>query len=127
LIGLRALAIAAFVTAAPAAWAQDAPRVIGTFPPTESLVPAGIGQIQVTYDRPMMAKSWSFATGGERAFPEVDGGPVQSDDGRTFSLAVKLRAHTTYVIWLNTDRFQNFKDEQGRAAVPYRLTFTTSE
>jgi len=122
-----ALALAVMLGAAPVARAQDAPKVIGTFPPSQSVVPAGIGQIQVTYDRPMMAKSWSFATGDEHAFPEVDGGPVQSDDGRTFSLAVKLRAHTTYVIWLNTERYQNFKDEQGRAATPYRLTFTTSE
>jgi hypothetical protein len=126
-MALRVLALAVLLGAAPAAWAEDAPRVIGTFPPTDSLVPAGIGQIQVTYDRPMMAKSWSFATGDEHAFPEVDGGPVQSEDGRSFSLAVKLRANTTYVIWLNTDRYRNFKDEQGHPATPYRLTFKTSE
>ena len=124
---LAALAWAAAISAAPAAQAQDAPRVVRTFPPPGSVVPAGIDQIQVTYDRPMMEKSWSFATGGERAFPAVDGGPVQSDDRKTFSLAVKLEAHTTYVIWLNTDRAQNFKDEQGHPATPYRLTFTTSE
>jgi len=126
-MALRVLALAVLLGAAPAAWAEDAPRVIGTFPPTDSLVPAGIGQIQVTYDRPMMAKSWSFATGDEHAFPEVDGGPVQSEDGRSFSLAVKLRANTAYVIWLNTDRYRNFKDEQGHPATPYRLTFKTSE
>ncbi|HEV2533157.1 Ig-like domain-containing protein [Phenylobacterium sp.] len=124
---LGALTFAAALGLAGAAAAQDAPRVVSTFPPPDSVVPAGIGQIQVTYDRPMMPNSWSFATGGERAFPAVDGGPVQSDDGKSFSLAVKLEAHTTYVIWLNTDRYQKFKDEQGHAATPYRLTFTTSE
>jgi hypothetical protein len=128
LIARRSLALAVALSAvAGIACAQDAPKVIGTFPPTGSLVPAGIDQIQVTYDRPMMDKSWSFSTGGEHAFPVVDGGPSLSGDRRTFTLAVRLEANSTYVVWLNTDRYQNFKDEQGHPATPYRLTFKTSE
>ncbi|THD81271.1 MAG: hypothetical protein E7812_05100 [Phenylobacterium sp.] len=131
--GLAVVAALAMAAPAQAAQAQDqiaptdAPKVIGTFPPSGSLVPAGIGQIQVTYDRPMMDKSWSFTTGGEQQFPEVDGGPVISDDHRTFSLAVKLQPNSTYVVWMNSGHYQNFKDEQGRSATPYRLTFKTSE
>jgi hypothetical protein len=131
LIRLTGLAVAAVLAAAAAAHAQDAPaqsppRVISTFPPTDAVVPAGIQQISITFDRPM-AESWSFATGGEKAFPEIGGGPTMSDDKRTISVAVKLRPNSTYVIWLNTDRAKNFKDEQGRPATPYRLTFSTSE
>ena len=56
-----------------------------------------------------------------------DGGPSLSDDKRTISVAVKLRPNSSYVVWMNSDRFTNFKDEQGRSATPYRLSFTTSE
>ena len=119
-------AVATLACAAATAHAADAPKVISTFPPTEAVVPAGIQQISVTFDRPMM-ESWSFVTGGEKSFPEINGGPSLSDDKRTISVAVKLRPNSTYVIWLNSDRFRNFKDEQGVSATPYRLAFTTSE
>jgi hypothetical protein len=112
--------------APPAVTGEAAPKVISTFPPTDAVVPAGIQQISVTFDRPM-AESWSFVTGGEKSFPEIDGGPTMSDDKRTISVAVKLHPNSAYVVWLNSDRFQNFKDEQGHPATPYRLAFTTSE
>jgi hypothetical protein len=128
----------AVVLAAPSAFAQHdhgqaapttdgPPKVVATFPPLGAVTPAGIRFISVTYDRTMMDKSWSFATGGESKFPEVSGGPLREDDGRTFDLPVNLQPNTTYVIWLNTEKYQNFKDEKGRSAEPYRLTFTTSE
>jgi hypothetical protein len=52
---------------------------------------------------------------------------VRSADRLTFVLPVKLRPHTTYVIWMNSGRYLDFKDEQGRSAEPYRLSFSTSE
>jgi hypothetical protein len=120
-------AFAAAVLVAGAAQAQDAPKVVATFPPADSLVPAGGLHIEVTFDRPMMDHSWSFATGGEAEFPEVTGGPVRSDDGKTFRLGVKLQPNSTYVVWFNNGQYLNFKDEQGHPATPYRLTFKTSE
>jgi hypothetical protein len=101
--------------------------VVSTFPPHGSVVPAGVDRIAVTYDRPMQDQSWSFATGGEHAFPEIAGQPTRSADRLTFVLPVRLRPHTTYVVWMNSGRYLNFKDEQGRAAEPYRLSFSTSE
>ena len=123
---LAGLTLAAALAAAGAAWGQDAPHVVATFPPTEAVIPAGVQQISVTFDRPMMA-SWSFVTGGEKAFPEIDGGPSISDDHLTISVPVKLHPNSTYVVWLNSDRYKDFKDEQGHPATPYRLTFSTSE
>jgi len=38
---------------------------------------------------------------------------------------VRLQAGKTYAIWLNTQKFSNFKDAQGRPAVPYLLVFKT--
>jgi hypothetical protein len=44
---------------------------------------------------------------------------------RTCSMPVKLEAGKTYAIWLNSERFGNFKDAGGRSAVPYLLVFQT--
>jgi hypothetical protein len=122
-----ALALTAALAIAGVARAEDGPKVVSTFPPHGAVVPAGIDRIAVTYDRPMMDGSWSFNTGGEHAFPEVAGAPVRSVDKQTFVLPVKLRPHSTYVIWMNSGRYLDFKDEQGRSAEPYRLSFSTSE
>jgi hypothetical protein len=46
-------------------------------------------------------------------------------DKRTCVLKVKLEAGKTYAIWVNSDRFTNFKDADGRPAVPYLLVFQT--
>jgi hypothetical protein len=40
-------------------------------------------------------------------------------------LPVHLEAGKTYALWLNTDKFQNFKDDKGQPAVPYLLVFAT--
>ena len=125
--GRAALAFAAALGLAGAARAEDGPKVVSTFPPVDAVVPAGVDRIAVTFDRPMKDQSWSFTTGGEHGFPEVAGPPERSIDGRTFVLPVKLRPHTTYVVWMNSGRYLDFKDEQGRAAEPYRLSFATSE
>lgn len=125
--GRAALAFAAALGLAGAARAEVGPRVVSTFPPGASVVPAGVDRIAVTFDRPMMDQSWSFTTGGEHRFPEIAGSPSRSGDRLTFVLPVKLRPHTTYVVWMNSGRYLNFKDEQGRSAEPYRLSFSTSE
>jgi hypothetical protein len=122
-----ALAFSAALALTGAARAEEGPKVVSTFPPHGSVIPAGVDRIAVTYDRPMKDGSWSFNTGGEHAFPEIAGAPVRSADRLTFVLPVKLRPHTTYVIWMNSGRYLDFKDEQGRSAEPYRLSFSTSE
>ena len=122
-----AILAAAASLAAGAAQAEGAAKVVSTFPPADAVVPAGIDRIAVTYDRTMQDNSWSFTTGDERKFPEVAGQPVMQNDHKSFVLPVKLRPNTTYVIWFNSTRFKNFKDEQGQSAEPYRLTFSTSD
>ena len=39
--------------------------------------------------------------------------------------SVKLEKGRTYVIWLNSEKFENFKDASGNPAVPYLLVFET--
>ena len=123
---LLALTAAAALVAG-VAHADGAAKVVNTFPPSDAVIPAGVDRIAVTYDRKMQDGSWSFTTGGEQKFPEVAGQPVMQEDHRTFVLTVKLRPNTTYVIWMNSGRYQNFRDEAGQSAEPFRLTFSTSE
>jgi hypothetical protein len=123
---MRFAVIAATLALAGAAQAQVAPKVVATFPGNGSKVPPSVAELKVTYDH-RMAASWSFATGGEKAFPEVEGRPSLSDDAITISLPVRLAPNQTYVVWLNTERYNNFKGEDGMSAEPYRLTFSTTD
>jgi hypothetical protein len=47
------------------------------------------------------------------------------NDKRTCVLKVKLESGKTYAIWVYTEKFTNFKDADGRPAVPYVLVFQT--
>ena len=48
-------------------------------------------------------------------------------DKRTCAFQVKLEPGKTYAIWLNSEKFGNFKDADGRSAVPYLLVFQTKK
>jgi hypothetical protein len=50
---------------------------------------------------------------------------VVGKDQRTCVLPVKLEPGKTYAIWVNSEKFNNFKDVGGRSAVPYLLGFKT--
>jgi hypothetical protein len=126
---LAATTFAAAVAFAGAAHAQpqpSAPKVVATYPSDGAHVPPSIAELKVSYDHRMMA-SWSFATRSEKAFPEVLGAPSLSPDHITISLPIRLEPNRTYVVWLNTERYKNFKSEDGEAAEPYRLTFHTTD
>ena len=117
---------AGLALAAGTASAQDMPKVVSTSPSQGARVPPSLSELKVSYDH-RMAPSWSFATGGEKAFPELWGNPSLSDDHITITLPIRLEPNRTYVVWMNTDRYKNFKSEDGAAAEPYRLTFSTTD
>jgi RNA polymerase sigma-70 factor (ECF subfamily) len=71
--------------------------------------------------------SWSWSTLSKDSFPEVDGKPKYMKDERTCVLPVKLQPEKTYAIWINSNKFQNFKDSNGTPAVPYLLVFKTAK
>jgi hypothetical protein len=62
-------------------------------------------------------------------FPKTVGEkPIHYEkDKRTCVLKVKLEPGKTYAIWVNSDNFKNFKDADGRPAVPYLLVFKTKK
>src|SRR6185503_147293 len=108
---------------------ESAPPVIVRTTPVagaENVDPAGTSEIRVTFSKAMHDGSWSWSTWGEENFPETAGKPRYLEDKRTCVLPVKLEPGRFYAIWLNSQKFKNFKDASGQPAVPYLLTFTTS-
>jgi RNA polymerase sigma-70 factor (ECF subfamily) len=83
--------------------------------------------IKVVFNKKMTDKSWSFVQIDKKNFPELIGEPSFDAQLHTCSVKVKLKPSTTYVIWLNKGAFQNFKDSDGRSAVPYLLAFRTAD
>ena len=86
---------------------------------------AKVTEIRVTYSKEMMDKSWSWTQISDETFPKINGEVRYDKDRRTCILPVKLEAGKTYVIWLNSEQFHNFKDADGQSAVPYLLVFET--
>lgn len=84
-------------------------------------------EIKVTFSKDMQDASWSWATLSKESFPNMDGKPKYLADKRTCVLPVKLEPGKTYAIWVNTEKFVNFKDTDSRSAVPYLLVFKTKK
>jgi RNA polymerase sigma-70 factor (ECF subfamily) len=103
------------------------PVVVRTSPPSgDTAVDAkATTEIRVTFSKDMLDKSWSWSQVSDDTFPK-DAGEVHYDkDKRTCVMPVKLEPGKTYVLWLNTEKFHNFKDADGNPAVPYLLVFET--
>jgi hypothetical protein len=90
-------------------------------------IDAKITEIKVTFSKDMQDGSWSWATASKETFPKPDGKPKYLADKRTCVLPVKLEPGKTYAVWINSAKFGNFKDAEGRSAVPYLLVFKTKE
>jgi serine/threonine protein kinase len=102
--------------------------VIGTVPESGAgNVDPALAELRVTFSKPMQNGSWSWTAWGEENYPTTTGGPRYSEDLRTCILPVKLKPGNVYAIWLNSDKFQNFKDQSGQPSVPYLLIFETKK
>jgi hypothetical protein len=127
------LSVALLAVSFSAALAEDEitlesvpPVVVKTVPEAgASDVDAALTEIKVTYSKAMMDGSWSWSTASKESFPTMNGQPKYLEDKRTCVLPVKLEPGKTYAIWLNSSKFKNFKDADGRPAVPYLLVFKT--
>ncbi len=84
-------------------------------------------EIKVTFSKDMQDGSWSWTTLSQDSFPKVDGQPKYLADKRTCVLPVQLEPVRTYAIGVNSTKFGNFKDIDGRSAVPYLLVFKTKQ
>jgi RNA polymerase sigma-70 factor (ECF subfamily) len=113
--------LAAKLAAAP-------PVVMETSPKTGATdVDPALAEIRVAFSKEMMDGSWSWSQTSDETFPETTGEPRYLADGKTCVLPVKLQPGRTYEIWLNSQKFRNFKDREGRPAVPHFLQFQTQK
>jgi hypothetical protein len=104
------------------------PVVVRTIPESGSLdVDPGLTEIRVTFSKEMRDQSWSCVTLSKESFPTTAGDPKYDVDKRTFVLPVKLEPGRTYALMLNSEKYQNFKDANGKAALPYILVFETRQ
>ena len=102
------------------------PVVVRTVPEAGAAhVDVGTTEVRVTFSQVMQDGSWSWSTASRETFPQTTGKARYLDDGRTAVLPVKLEPGRTYAIWLNSQRFRNFKGKNGQPAVPYLLVFKT--
>lgn len=128
---------AVFVTAGLLAWGRGLPAqevslesappvVVKTVPEsgTSSVDPA-LKELRVTFSKPMTDQSWSSVQLSAETSPPITGKPKYDRDGKTWVLPVSLKPGRVYALWLNTERFGNFKDRDGQSAVPYLLIFRT--
>jgi RNA polymerase sigma-70 factor (ECF subfamily) len=113
-------------TAATATVDSVAPVVIKTVPEAGAKeVTAGVVELKVTFSKEMADGSWSWSDAWKGSSPEVVGKPHYEADGKTCVIKVKLEPGKTYGYWINSQSFKNFKDRQGRSAVPYLFVFQT--
>ena len=104
------------------------PVVVKTVPEAGAAeVDPKLTEIKVTFSKDMRDGTWSWATLSNESFPTLDGKPKYLKDKRTCVLPVKLEPGKTYAIWVNHEKFNNFKDTGGRPAVPYLLVFKTKK
>jgi DNA-binding CsgD family transcriptional regulator len=129
---MTAFAAAAFVAGAHTGSAGPsmpaAPRVVATVPAQDATVAPGRTALSVTFDRPMRPDSYSFVRRSVETYPDCgDNRPLQSADGRTFTLICDLRPGRRYEIWCNDPPYLNFTDRNDVPATPYGLRFRTAE
>jgi RNA polymerase sigma-70 factor (ECF subfamily) len=84
-----------------------------------------VKEIRVAFSKTMRDKSWSWVQISDETFPKGVGEVHYDKERRSCVMPVKLEAGKTYVIWLNSEQYGNFKDDGGRSAVPYLLVFET--
>jgi RNA polymerase sigma-70 factor (ECF subfamily) len=102
------------------------PVVVKTVPRSgDTDVDPDLHEIQVTFSKQMLDKSWSWSTASKNTFPDVKGDVRYLDDRLTCVLPVQLQPGRTYATWINSGRFTGFKDRDRRPAVPYLLVFRT--
>lgn len=125
IVALACSRLVAQTTAAPTV-ESVAPVVVKTVPEagTKDVAP-GVVEIKVTFSKEMADGSWTWADAWKDSTPEIIGKPQYDADKKTCVLKAKLKPGKTYGYWINSPNFKNFKDPQGRSAVPYLFVFQT--
>jgi pentatricopeptide repeat protein len=88
-------------------------------------VDPNLKQIRVTFDQNMTTgRNYSWVGGGP-TFPKTRGEPKWVNK-RTCVLPVELEPGHEYWLSINSQKFANFRSNDGTSAVPYPISFTTA-
>ncbi len=103
------------------------PVVIKTLPQSgDTSVDPSVTEIRVTFSKEMMTNNqWSWVKISDDTFPEIAGNIHYLNDKKTCVLPVKLKPGKTYVIWINSGKYNYFKDTNTYSAIPYLIVFET--
>lgn len=115
-------------SAGPQTLADQRPVVVETFPISGARdVAPGETEIRVRFSKDMADGSWNWSGAWDNSTPDFIGQPHYDVDSRTCIVKAKLEPGHTYAFWLNSEKFQNFRDADGHPAVPYMLIFQTKQ
>lgn len=106
------------------------PSVINTVPQSgDTGVDPSLKEVTVTFSKEMLTENqWSWCQYSPDTFPEIDKTGIRYlKDKRTCLLPVRLKPGKTYVIWINTQKYNYFKDRNENSAIPYLLVFETKK
>jgi len=105
------------------------PVVVKTVPQSgDTEVDPGLTEMRATFSKDMMTdRMWSWVRISRESFPKTTGNVHYLADKRTCVLPVKLEPGKTYVVWINSERFNSFRDAENHPAVPYLLVFETKK
>ena len=122
----------AFTVLCASAWAGEVsvkalpPSVVVAAPESgDGKVDPATTEITIKFSKEMSTSGFSLAQINAETFPKITAQPKFKDDRRTCVVGVKLESKKAYAIWINSDKFKNFKDADGNPAVPYLLVFET--
>ncbi len=104
------------------------PSVVKTVPQAGDVnVDPWLREVRVTFSKDMRTKQmWSWAMNSRETFPEINADGIHYlKDRRTCVLPVKLKPGKTYIIWINSQKYNAFRDTLNNPAAPYLLVFQT--
>lgn len=103
------------------------PSVVKTVPQAgDTKVDPALKEITVTFSKDMMTKNmWAWCQVSKESFPKAGKNIRYLKDKRTCVLPVELEAGKTYIIWINSGKFNSFRDTENNPAPPYLLVFQT--
>jgi RNA polymerase sigma-70 factor (ECF subfamily) len=128
------IAAAMVLTSCVSAWSAEEELSVQSMPPVvvktipqsgDTKVDPATREIRVTFSKEMSDGSWSWSQISDDSFPSMTGKIHYLADRKTCVAPVKLEPGKTYVVWLNSPKFRNFRDSNGQSAVPYLLVFET--
>jgi hypothetical protein len=111
--------------AAQAAMAERSPKIVSLVPADGARdVDPGVTAIVITFDRPMKDRAWGVMR-RDGNMPEITGDVFYDEARKVFTIPVKLKPDTDYVVGLNSENALAFQDEEGNPLVPTTFRFKT--